>query len=244
MDISIIHLKIYLGCACYAGRDYCDVFMSARCFSDTVMPSSGKKKDTRQKLLDSAAILFTEKGYAKSSVAEICKRAGANIAAVNYHFHTKEALYRCVLQYTFDQAESRYPLHIEDEGTVEDRLYQVVLSLLKRILCRDMKGNFYKLVTKEMAEPTPESGTLINEIISRQRGRLQKLIREIYGKAASDELIFRMTHSIVSQCLFLGMHEKGRLHHLKRMPLELKDAGDFARHITDFSLAGIKHYGV
>jgi AcrR family transcriptional regulator len=234
---------MYFGCPCYVGRDYCDVFMSTRCFSDTAMASSGKKKDTRQKLLDSAAVLFTEKGYAKSSVAEICKLAGANIAAVNYHFHTKESLYRCVLQYTFDQAESRYPLHIEDEGTVEDRLYQVVLSLLKRILSRDMKGNFYKLVTKEMAEPTPESGTLINEIISRQRGRLQKLIREIYGKAASDELIFRMTHSIVSQCLFLGMHEKGRLHHLKRKPLELKDAGAFARHITDFSLAGIKHYG-
>jgi hypothetical protein len=126
---------------------------------------------------------------------------------------------------------------------VEEKLYQVVLSLLKRIFSRDVKGNFYKLVTKEMAEPTPESGTLINEIISRQRGRLQKLIREIYGKAASDELIFRMTHSIVSQCLFLGMHEKGRWHHLKRMPLEQKDAESFARHVTDFSLAGIKHYG-
>ncbi len=244
MDISIIYLKIYFGCACYTGRGHCDVFMSARCFSVRVMAASGKKKDTRQKLLDSAAILFTEKGYAKTSVAEICKLASANIAAVNYHFHTKESLYRCVLQYTFDQAESRYPLRIEDEGTVEDRLYQVVLSLLKRILSRDMKGNFYKLVTKEMAEPTPESGTLINEIISRQRGWLQKLIREIYGKAASDELIFRMTHSIVSQCLFLGMHEKGRWHHLKRKPLELKDAGAFARHITEFSLAGIKRYGI
>jgi AcrR family transcriptional regulator len=207
------------------------------------LTASGKKKDTRQKLLDSAAILFTEKGYAKTSVAEICKLAGANIAAVNYHFHTKESLYRQVLQYTFDQAESIYPLQIEDEGTVEEKLYQVVLSLLKRIFSRDVKGNFYKLVTKEMAEPTKESGTLINEIISRQRERLQKLIREIYGKPASDELIFRMTHSIVSQCLFLGMHEKGRWHHLKRMPLEQKDAESFARHVTDFSLAGIKHYG-
>ena len=207
------------------------------------MTSSGKKNDTRQQLPDSAAILFTEKGYAKTSVAEICKLAGANIAAVNYHFQTKESLYRCVLQYTFDQAESRYPLQIEDQGTVEDRLYQVVLSLLKRILSRDMKGNFYKLVTKEMAEPTTESGTLINEIISRQRERLQKLIREIYGKPASDEFISRMSHSIVSQCLFLGMHEKGRLHHLKRKPLALNDAGSFARHVTDFSLAGIKHYG-
>ncbi len=207
------------------------------------MASSGKKKDTRQKLLDSAAILFSEKGYAKTSVAEICKLAGANIAAVNYHFQTKESLYRHVLQYTFDQAESRYPLQIEDEGTVEDKLYQIVFSLLKRILSRDMKGNFYKLVTKEMAEPTTESGTLINEIISRQRQRLQKLIREIYKKPASDELVARMTHSIVSQCLFLGMHEKGRLHHLKRKPLELADAKSFARHVTDFSLAGIKNYG-
>lgn len=207
------------------------------------MSSYENKKDTRQRLLDSAAVLFSENGYANTSVAKICESAGANIAAVNYHFRSKESLYRSVLQYTFDQAEKLFPLRIDNEESAEGKLYQVVVALLKRILCKETTGNFYKLVAKEMAEPTEESGTLINKIISRQRKKVRELIQELYGKPADEELLFRMTHSIVSQCLFLGLNEKGRVHHLKRKPLDLNDAESFARHISDFCLAGIKYYG-
>lgn len=207
------------------------------------MAEHNTKRDTRQRLLDSAAVLFSERGYACSSVAEICKRAEANIAAVNYHFGSKDALYRTVIEYTFAQAEALYPFSDETFAPVEERFYLFVLALLRRVLSTEMSGNFYTLVAKEMAEPTAESGTLINQIISRKRARVEQLIREVYGREADDELIFRMTHSIVSQCLFLGLAEKGRRHHLKRAPVVLADAESFARHITDFSLAGIRCYG-
>lgn len=206
------------------------------------MSLHAKKTGTKQKLLDSAAVLFSEKGYANTSVAEICELANANIASVNYHFRSKDALYRTVLQFTFEQAQTLYPLQLETEKSIEEKLYQVTLSLLKRILSKKTKGNFYKLVAKEMAEPTEASGSIINEIVSTQRAKIHQLIKEIYAKPADEELLFRMTHSILSQCLFLGLHEKGRAHHLKRPPLEFKDAESLARHVTDFSLAGIKCY--
>ena len=206
------------------------------------MTLAAKKTSTKQKLLDSAAVLFTEKGYANTSVAEICELANANIASVNYHFRSKDALYRDVLQYTFEQAQSLYPLAFETDNSNESNLYLAILSLLKRILSRETTGNFYKLVAKEMAEPTEASGTIINEIVSKQRGRMHQLIAQIYAKPADEELLFRMTQSIFSQCLFVGLHEKGRAHHLKRAPVEFKDAEALARHITDFSLAGIKCY--
>lgn len=209
---------------------------------DEMMTAGKKKKSTKQKLLDSAATLFSDKGYANTSVAEICELAGANIASVNYHFRSKDELYRKVIAYTHSQAETLYPLKIEEGKSKEEKLYRFIFSFLKRILSKEMVGNFYKILTKEMAEPTPESGSLINKIISGKREKVQDLIKEIYGKPADEELIFKMTQSIVSQCLFLGMHEKGRAHHLKRKAPELKDAESFARHITDFSIAGIKGY--
>lgn len=199
-------------------------------------------KSTKQQLLESAAVLFSERGYANTPVSAICRRAGANIAAVNYHFQSKKLLYQAVLQYTFQQAEAQYPLDIDPDAAIEDQLYQSILVLLQRILSKNTKGNFYKLLAKEMAEPTTASGTIINEILSRKRARFQGIIRQAYDKAADEELLFRMTHSIVSQCLFLGLHEKGRSHHLKRKRLELRDAESFARHITDFSLAGVRCY--
>jgi len=49
-------------------------------------------KDTKSTLLDAARQLVIERGYAGTSVRELAARSGANIAAVNYHFGSREAL--------------------------------------------------------------------------------------------------------------------------------------------------------
>src|SRR5579885_3057796 len=53
---------------------------------------------TRQAILDRAADVFAESGFGRASVREITGRAGVNQAAINYHFGSKEALYREVLR--------------------------------------------------------------------------------------------------------------------------------------------------
>ncbi|MGC1583575.1 MAG: TetR family transcriptional regulator, partial [Candidatus Acidiferrales bacterium] len=53
---------------------------------------------TRAKLLKAAGAAFAERGYYATTIREICMRAGANVAAVNYHFHDKIGLYTEVLQ--------------------------------------------------------------------------------------------------------------------------------------------------
>lgn len=50
------------------------------------------KVDTRDRLLDAAEQLVAQQGYTNTSMREITARAEANIAAVNYHFGSKEKL--------------------------------------------------------------------------------------------------------------------------------------------------------
>jgi len=50
--------------------------------------------ETREKILDAAEALFAEHGFEGASMRMITARAGVNLAAVNYHFGSKENLLR------------------------------------------------------------------------------------------------------------------------------------------------------
>jgi AcrR family transcriptional regulator len=47
----------------------------------------------KERLLKAAGQIFAEKGFKAATIKEITESAGANIAAVNYYFSSKERLY-------------------------------------------------------------------------------------------------------------------------------------------------------
>ena len=53
---------------------------------------------TVERILDTAEVLFAEKGFAETSLRAITSKAGVNLAAVNYHFGSKEALIQAVFE--------------------------------------------------------------------------------------------------------------------------------------------------
>lgn len=54
------------------------------------------QSETVERILDAAQQLFAEKGFTETSLRLITSRAGVNLAAVNYHFGSKEALIQAV----------------------------------------------------------------------------------------------------------------------------------------------------
>ena len=55
-------------------------------------------QDTRTAILDAAEALFADKGYDATSLRTITSNAGANLAAVNYYYGSKEALLEAVYE--------------------------------------------------------------------------------------------------------------------------------------------------
>lgn len=53
--------------------------------------------NTKERILDTAERLFAAQGYAATSLRSIIAEAGVNLAAVHYHFHSKEALLEAVI---------------------------------------------------------------------------------------------------------------------------------------------------
>ncbi len=61
------------------------------------------QRDTRKRLLEATEWLFIECGYEAMSLRQITARARANLAAVNYHFGSKEALVKELLSQRLDR---------------------------------------------------------------------------------------------------------------------------------------------
>jgi TetR/AcrR family transcriptional regulator, regulator of cefoperazone and chloramphenicol sensitivity len=91
---------------------------------------------TRQRLLEAAGEVFAERGFRAATVRDICQRARANVAAVNYHFGDKEHLYTAVLKYAFSCALQKYPplLGLDDTASPEQRLRVFIRSFMLRLL--------------------------------------------------------------------------------------------------------------
>src|SRR5512139_2982341 len=64
----------------------------------TALPAPAAQLDTRARILRAAEALFVEQGFADTSLRMITARAEVNLAAVNYHFGSKEELIREVFQ--------------------------------------------------------------------------------------------------------------------------------------------------
>ena len=56
-----------------------------------------KEQNTKEKILDSAEYLFAHKGLKETSVRDITSHAHVHLAAVNYHFHTKDGLLKALM---------------------------------------------------------------------------------------------------------------------------------------------------
>ena len=90
---------------------------------------------TRERVLEAASEVFADVGFHDATVADICERAGANVAAVSYHFGGKAELYALVWRQAFEEGLRAYPPDggLPPDAPPEDRLRARIHALLARV---------------------------------------------------------------------------------------------------------------
>ena len=200
--------------------------------------------ETRQALLESAGAVFAEHGYRDTTVREISQRAGANGAAVNYHFGDKEHLYLEVLRHSHTKAVGKFPvkLDVDAKASPEERLRAFIRSFLFRIFDTGPTAWMGKLMSMEMINPSRALDTLVEERIRPMADQLRGIVLEIMGPNASLEEARLCGFSIVSQCLFYIHCRSVVLRLYPEQKFETGDIERLAEHITRFSLAALKDF--
>jgi len=204
---------------------------------------SERQDETRLQILEAAGEVFAEVGFARATVREICRRAGANIAAVNYHFGDKETLYVEVLHHSQQRAFAKYPplLGVAADAPAEEKLRAFVRSFLLRLFDDGPITWFGRMMSREMVEPTEALDSLLKERIRPMADMLRGIMAEILGRSPDDEQVRLCVFSVVSQCVFFHHCRTviSRLFPEQRLDASVVD--HLAEHITGFSLAALKH---
>jgi len=193
---------------------------------------------TKQRLLDAAGALFAERGFRNTNVRDICRRAAANVAAVNYHFRDKEGLYAAVFQYAGACAAPEE--EVEGRGrTPEERLSLFIRGLLCRFFDEGRPAWLMKLVALEMIEPTRLLDTLVEERIRPDYTRLKSIVRDLMGGRADDAVVGSCAFSIVGQCTFYRHNRPVVARLCPKQTYCPDEINRLADHITAFSLGAL-----
>ena len=197
---------------------------------------------TRENLLKAAYDIFARNGFRDATIAEICKQAGTNIAAVNYHFGSKEKLYveswRCALRESLKN-------HPPDGGVsinapAEERFQGIIRAIIERVA--DSRNRDYWFMLREYANPTGLLEEAKKEELLPFHMKMETLLRELLGLFVSDIDVMSCEISIVNQCLnptvagskFMGGDNSGE------WPSNAIDINSYIDFMVNFNLAGIK----
>ena len=164
-------------------------------------PLDTTSQDTKSRILDAAEHLFMEHGFEATSLRSLTAAASVNLAAVNYHFGSKEELFQAVLTRRLDAMnQERIDLLAKLERDAGERpvpcekiLSAMLIPALR--LARDEKRggkNFLRLLGRAYADPAPFIRTFLSEQYADMIGRYKEAFLRSLPHLTRQELTWRL----------------------------------------------------
>lgn len=188
--------------------------------------NSEKKKNnlSRRKIINSAIVLFANKGFDSASTREICRHAGVNLSLIPYYFGNKEGLYVSIIEsiinygLTFLQEEIIRAEKLNSFNMDEKvDLYRKLLEKYTEFLySENVPSSFVILMVKEQVVSHSKFGEIYSQKINIFYKTLRKTLASILGKNENDKSIIFEVSSIVGKILSFKFMDRATLSALKQ----------------------------
>jgi TetR/AcrR family transcriptional regulator, regulator of cefoperazone and chloramphenicol sensitivity len=203
--------------------------------------------DTKGRLLAAAAELFAARGFHSTTMRDIAARARVNLAASNYHYGSKKALYLAVLRAQFAEIHtelrrrgapaSQRLVRLGHNELVE--LLHTRGKVMLDLLIGPPPGLHGTLMQREMSDPSDALPVIVKEFVLPMVRDVEQIVAQLTpGLSRRD--VERCAFSIMGQALFyrFAMPATLKMWGVAAYPHGLSRA--LAKHITQFSLGGLE----
>ena len=198
---------------------------------------------TSERLLEVAGPIFADRGYQATTIREICAAAGANVAAINYHFGDKLGLYTEVLQQSVRAAQLLAVHNALDPNTPpEEILRALIRARLRSINGRNLPDWHSRLLAHEFAQPTPALRQLVDKLARPICKRLLGLIGGMIGLPPNDDNTRLCAISVVGQVLAYVLPGPLLIEIWPGLKMTPEQVERIADHIADFSLSYLQDF--
>jgi TetR/AcrR family transcriptional regulator, regulator of cefoperazone and chloramphenicol sensitivity len=205
---------------------------------------------TEQRILEAAAQVFADLGYEHATIREVCRRAGANVAAVNYHFESKERLYLETLRWAMrlcHGADQEEMLAFATRADVppEERLIGLVRRFAVTMLGARPEWHT-RLLLRELGRPTrgdPTTKAILEEFMAPRFRALSSAIAPFLPADTDAETLALHAMSVVGQVLYHRIATPAALHFLGRDAYDADFVTRVADHVAAFTLAALSAGG-
>jgi len=195
---------------------------------------------TKDRILHAAEDLFAQQGFASTSLRQVTSRADVNIAAVNYHFGSKDNLINEVFRRRMDEMSAQRIAALQQAiDTVPGKLEPILAAFVEPALAmaqdRHGGGAFIRVIARAYAE----SNAGLRKFLSDQYGHVPrafaKAIHACVPVLSKEELYRRL--DFLSGALTYAMADFG----LIKRPAGVSDATHrqrAAKALIRFAVAG------
>ncbi|BAP13932.1 MAG: TetR family transcriptional regulator [Alcanivorax borkumensis] len=201
---------------------------------------------TVDRILDAAEVLFAQKGFAETSLRAITSKAGVNLAAVNYHFGSKEALIQAVFERflkPFSRALDAKLDEMETSGILDTPEY--VLGIVFRLALGTHPDDpqraaiFFRLSGQAYSQPQVHLREYLHKHYGAVFARLQRHLHQAVPGVSPMELFWRVQFSLGAVIFTLsGMQS---LQSISKADFNVDaSAADITRRLLSFLVGGIK----
>ena len=194
---------------------------------------------TRIRLLKAAATVFADHGYQDATVRQICERAGANVALVNYYFGDKLELYTEVLRFSLQSGPGGVRFDLPPAmARPADALRLMIGAMVERAFETGGQADLrFRLMLNEFVRPSEATSRVVDVVMRPVYDRLREIAGAILGLPANHQRTRLCVHSILGQVAHFA-HAKPVLGLLwPEMKMTPAQRELVTEHITEFSLA-------